>query len=100
MTTRYVIVETYGGLIRTVGAREARAFLRTGLEEIAVEPVSDADLKRAEMILYQYEDKDYSDCDALSFAVMERLHLRLAFAFDGHFRQHGYSTPPDRQDWP
>lgn len=83
-----------------MGAREARAFLRTGLEEIAVEPVSDADLKRAEMILYQYEDKDYSYCDAISFAVMERLHLRLAFAFDGHFRQHGYSTPPDRQDWP
>lgn len=36
ITTRYVVVETYGGLIRTVGAREARAFLRTGLEEIAV----------------------------------------------------------------
>ncbi len=100
LTTRYVIVETYAGLIGAVGTREARAFLRNGLEEIAVEPVSDADFKRAEMIVFQFEDKDYSYCDAISFAVMERLHLSLAYAFDTHFRQHGFSTPFDRQDWP
>ena len=93
LTTRYVVVETYAGLIRAVGVQEARAFLRNGLEEITVEAVIDADVKRAEGIIFQYEDKDYSLCDAISFAVMERLNLHLAFAFDSHFRQHGLSIP-------
>jgi hypothetical protein len=34
-------------------------------------------------------DKTYSLCDALSFAVMERLKISRAASFDAHFRQYG-----------
>jgi predicted nucleic acid-binding protein len=39
-----------------------------------------------------YDDKDFSLCDAISFAVMERRSARIAFAFDSHFRQYGRFT--------
>lgn len=35
-------------------------------------------------------DKSYSYTDATSFAIMGRLGLRTAFAFDPHFRQFGF----------
>lgn len=34
-------------------------------------------------------DKTYSYADAVSFAVIERLGIRTAFAFDRHFNQRG-----------
>ena len=35
-------------------------------------------------------DKTFSYTDACSVAVMERLGLKTAFAFDPHFRQYGF----------
>ena len=43
------------------------------------------DAQRAREILHAY----YSLCDAMSFAVMERLGLRDAIATDRHFRDFG-----------
>ncbi len=40
-------------------------------------------------IISQYTDKTFSYAGATSFAVMERLGIRKAFAFDPHFRQFG-----------
>jgi hypothetical protein len=45
--------------------------------------------KRAREILARYADKDFSLCNALSFAVMEARGVRRAFSFDRHFRQYG-----------
>ena len=43
-------------------------------------------------IIARYEDKTRSYTDATSFAVMERLGLKVAFAFDPHLRQHGFQV--------
>jgi predicted nucleic acid-binding protein len=40
----------------------------------------------------RHRDKTYSLCDALSFAVMQRLGVRHAIAFDRHFREYGKFT--------
>jgi len=50
-----------------------------------------ADERRALVILEQYKDKDFSLCDAISFAVMERLRISYTFAFDRHFAQYGFT---------
>ena len=50
------------------------------------------DESRAISILRSHEDKTYSYCDALSFAVMERLGIAEAVAFDRHFREYGRFT--------
>ncbi len=50
------------------------------------------DEQRAKAIVGQYHDKDFSYCDALNFAVMERLEIQEAIAFDDYFRQYGQFT--------
>jgi predicted nucleic acid-binding protein len=54
-----------------------------------IEPVSLADEEKAKDIIRRYTDKTFSYTDATSFAVMERLGAREAFAFDPHFQQYG-----------
>ena len=95
VTTNAVIFETYALLLsRTrAGRHDAMAFLdhiEHGL--CKVERVSARDEKRAIALVRAHEDKLYSLCDALSFVVMERLHIREAIAFDRHFREYGRVT--------
>jgi predicted nucleic acid-binding protein len=52
----------------------------------------EADERQARAIIEHYQDKEFSYCDAVSFAVMERLDIREALAFDDHFRQCGQFT--------
>jgi len=54
-----------------------------------IEHLSDADETSALKILETYDDKAFSLCDALSFAVMDRRGVTRAVSFDGHFRQYG-----------
>ena len=42
--------------------------------------------------MFQYQDKDFPMVDAISFAVMERLGISVAFAFDQHFTQYGWTA--------
>ncbi len=44
---------------------------------------------QAKAILARHQDKDWSLCDAISFAVLEARGVRTAFTFDQHFRQYG-----------
>lgn len=52
------------------------------------------DEERAWEIIEQYDDKDFSLTDAMSFAVMERMHLSQAFSLDQHFAQYGWTVTP------
>jgi predicted nucleic acid-binding protein len=42
----------------------------------------------------QYQDKDYSLTDCISFVVMRQMHLSIAYAFDHHFSQAGFIREP------
>ena len=48
-----------------------------------------AEEQRAREILARHVDKDWSLCDAISFAVLDARHISAAFTFDRHFRQYG-----------
>jgi predicted nucleic acid-binding protein len=60
-----------------------------GKLRLQVERTTAEDERRAVQIVLKYRDKDFSLVDASSFALMERLGLRRAIAFDPHFRQYG-----------
>lgn len=66
------------------------------LEELYKSPThiiraAEADEAHARAIIRQYSDKAFSYADAISFAVMERLHIRLAWTYDQHFAQYGFT---------
>lgn len=91
LTTDYVIDETLTLLrIRgyTASAIELGEMLLGGGVALVV-PVTDDDFNRAWHTFRTFDDKQWSFTDCTSKAVMERLQIQKAFAFDQHFRQFG-----------
>ena len=73
--------------MRKLGRAIARQWLLTG--GLPVIAVSLAEEQRAKEILARHTDKDWTLCDAISFAVLDTRHIARAFTFDHHFRQYG-----------
>ena len=86
--SNFVVAETHALLLARLGRAVAREWLLGNIWH--VERVSEDDEHKAREIIAGYTDKDFSFTDATSFALMERLHLRRALAFDRHFRQYGF----------
>jgi predicted nucleic acid-binding protein len=85
--TNYVEAEAHALLVRRLGRTIARQWLLKG--GLPVLPVLPAEEQKAKDILARHSDKDWTLCDAISFAVLESRHIRRAFSFDRHFRQYG-----------
>lgn len=87
LLTNFIIAETHALLLSRLGPETARDWL---LGQIwPIERVDPQDEGKAKEIIQRYTDKTFSYTDATSFAVMERLGIQEAFAFDPHFRQYG-----------
>ena len=85
--TNYIEAEAHALLLRKLGRTIARQWLFTG--GLPIVRASAADEQRAREILARYTDKDWTLCDAISFAVLEARGVVRAFTFDHHFRQYG-----------
>jgi predicted nucleic acid-binding protein len=85
--TNYVEVEAHALLLRRLGRTLAREWLLTG--GLPIVRVSPAEEQFARALLARRSDKDWSLCDAISFAVIDHRHVGSAFSFDHHFRQYG-----------
>ena len=90
LLTNFLVAEIYGLANSRLGRPVAFRWLDTN--RWPVERVREEDESRAREILREYDDKDFSYVDATSFAVMERLGLRTALAFDDHFTQFGFEV--------
>ena len=85
--TNYIEAETHALLLRKLGRGIAREWLLTGgLPVVRALPEEE---QRAKEILTRHADKDWTLCDAISFAVLDARHVASAFTFDHHFRQYG-----------
>ena len=88
LLTNFIVAESHALLLSRVGAGVARDWL---LRQIwPMERITPEDEEKAREIIRRYTDKSFSYTDATSFAVMERLGIKEAFAFDPHFRQYGF----------
>ena len=85
--TNYVEAETHALLLRKLGRGIARDWLLAG--GLPVVQALLAEEQRAKEILVRHTDKDWTLCDAISFAVLDARHVTRAFTFDHHFRQYG-----------
>ncbi|HLC29348.1 MAG TPA: PIN domain-containing protein [Dehalococcoidia bacterium] len=93
LTTNFVVAESHALILSALGHREASEFLREiGVSRNRVLRVQEVDEQRARDIIFRYEDKDFSMVDCTSFALIERLSISCAFAFDRHFAQYGIQT--------
>ena len=85
--TNYIEAEAHALLLRKLGRALARQWLLTG--GLPVVRTSPTEEQRAREVLARHTDKDWTLCDAISFAVLEARHVARAFTFDHHFRQYG-----------
>ena len=85
--TNYVEAEAHALLVRKLGRMVARQWLLTGgLPVLRALPREE---QSAREMLARHTDKDWTLCDAISFAVLDARHVARAFTFDHHFRQYG-----------
>lgn len=56
---------------------------------VTMEDLTHQDYREALDLLGRYRDKSFPFCDATSFILMERLHIKRALSFDFHFQQYG-----------
>ncbi len=87
ITSNFVVAETHALILSRLGRDLAAAWLRS--IPASVVRISKADEDKAKRIIFGYRDKEFSYCDASSFALIERLRIREAMAFDSHFEQYG-----------
>ena len=92
ITSDYVLDESYTIIRQRSGHRiavefgeEIRASRLVRIEYLKLETI-----EQAWAIFKRFVDKDFSFTDCTSFALMRRLELREALAFDGHFTQAGF----------
>ena len=85
--TNYIEVEAHALLLRKLGRALAREWLFIGGLPVIRALVEEED--RAREIIARHSDKDWSLCDAISFAVLDARRIRRAFTFDRHFLQYG-----------
>lgn len=85
--TNYIEAEAHALLLRKLGRTIARQWLLTG--GLPVVRALPAEEQKAREILARHADKDWTLCDAISFAMLEARHVGRAFTFDHHFRQYG-----------
>ena len=93
VTTNFVLAETHALLLNRIGHIAAIRFLNTFFQSsMTLIRVTEADETSARQIIFAASDKDYSYTDATSFAVMNRLHIKVAFTLDHHFAQQGFQV--------
>lgn len=88
LLTNFIVAETHTVLTWRVGRDAGRTWLRHNIWP--VERVTEDDERRAREILLEGPAGEISYTDATSFALMERLGLDTAFAFDSSFEERGF----------
>ena len=91
-TTNYIIAEAHALFLTRLGRHHALNFLeqfRTSATTVFwIEP---DDVERAQQIIQQYADKNFSLTDATSFVLMERHRIGMALTTDRNFAQYGFT---------
>jgi predicted nucleic acid-binding protein len=88
VVTNFIFAECHALLLSRLGPDLARQWAAKNIWSVERVTVEDEEL--ALEIVCTHLDKSYAYTDATSFAVMKRLRIRTALAFDRHFAQFGF----------
>ena len=92
ITSNLVVAETHALALSRAGREIALHFVEAVTAHVVYDIATDRDYVMR--ILNRYQDKAFSYTDAFSFAIMDRLGISVAFAFDDDFRQYGLDVIP------
>jgi len=95
VTSSYVLSETYTWLRKRNNFKSAFSFLQSIWRKVELNQLdliyTDAALeKQAGQLLEKYAEHEISYADAVSFAIMKKIGIKAAFAYDKHFSIAGF----------
>ena len=92
VTSEYVLDESITIIRYRVSHRAAVVFGDSLMSStiLTIADITDEERFKAWVLFKKYGDKELSFTDCTSFALMMKLGLQKAFAFDNHFRQLGF----------
>ncbi|OGP98580.1 MAG: twitching motility protein PilT [Deltaproteobacteria bacterium RBG_19FT_COMBO_52_11] len=94
VTSNYILVETLALLQSRLGLEAVRGFQEDVVPILQVEFVT-LDIHRAGMAaLLSAGRRGLSLVDCVSFELMRNLGIKIAFTFDAHFKEQGFTTVP------
>lgn len=91
LTSSFVIVETIALLQRRVGLEPVKDFAARMLPLLEVVWVDNVWYQKAMQRLLVQNDRDLSLVDCLSFEIMASRNIQIAFTFDRHFSENGFT---------
>jgi predicted nucleic acid-binding protein len=87
VTSDHVVVESWLLICSRLGRSAAMKFWDgLAIDVFTVVGVTAEDLRRGREIAHDWSDQSFSIVDCTSFAIIERLAIDRALAFDAHFR--------------
>ena len=93
VTSDLVLAESWTLIGAHLGRPAALKFWETLRDtRVPILTVEPSDLEAAWRIAQAFPDQAFSFCDCTSFAIMERLGIEEAFAFDAHFLVYRYGV--------
>lgn len=89
-----ILAEYIDGVTKRVSKEKAIEELDKILNSklLVIESFSEADWDKALRYFRKYNDHRIDITDCLSFVIMERLDLKIAFTFDSDFKAHGFEV--------
>ena len=94
VSTNYVLVETFALIQRRLGMEAVRTLEEDILPLVRVLWIGESDHRSAVAAFLTAGRRELSLVDCVSFLVMRRQDIRVAFAFDQDFQAQGFDTVP------
>ena len=89
-----ILVEYIDGVTKRVSKEKAIEELEKIMNSrlLVIESVSESDWNKALAYFRKYHDLRIDLTDCLSFVIMEKLDIKIAFTFDSDFKIHGFNV--------
>ena len=94
VTNNYVLVETFALIQHRLGMDAVRGFQNDILPLVNIEFVVPELHRSGVSALLLASRRNLSLVDCVSFEMMRTLEVKIAFAFDPHFKEQGFNTLP------
>lgn len=99
VSTNYVLLETLALVQHRLGIEAVRTLQKDIVPILRIEWVAEAQHGIGVTALLTASNRKLSLVDCISFEVMRRLDIKIAFAFDRHFSQQGFLSVPSDVLW-
>jgi uncharacterized protein len=98
VTSNYIFLETFALLQSRLGLEAVRGFQEDVVPIVQVEFVTPEIHRAGLAALLSAGRRGLSLVDCVSFELMRDLGIKMAFTFDSHFKEHGFTAVPWREN--